>query len=420
MRRAWILATALVLAASAAGAAGPKPAMVQLRDGDVVALCGDSITSAGSYPLFLELYHHVCGPKINVTFLNFGRWGETARSFPPVMDKSVIPAKPTVATICYGMNNCRSSRVMSDAAAKGWGDGEILTVVNKFKKAGVRSIVLSSPGCVDSTWFGLSQSKPPNQKAMEATQKNLSLLRDSARRVAAEHKLVFTDMHAAMIDVMAKAKAKHGKGYAFAGGKGDGVHPGAAGHLVMAWVFLKALGYTGEIGTVTLDLDKNKAEATGGHRVVAVKNGAVEVESVRYPFCFLGDPYKRSNMTGPRATRSVVELFPFNDDLNRFRLVVRGAKAKRLKVTWGKGAKEFDAATLEKGINLAAEFLDGNPFVKPFAKIATAMSERNRCRRWIRMPRYKDNPGMKKRLERAVASTKVVPVKHTILVTAVE
>ena len=43
-----------------------------------------------------------------------------------------------------------------------------------------------------------------------------------------------------------------------------------------------------------------------------------------------------------------------------------------MKVTWGEESKEFDAAELAKGINLAAEFLD-NPFVGPFKKVHDAV-----------------------------------------------
>ena len=40
-------------------------------------------------------------------------------------------------------------------------------------------------------------------------------------------------------------------------------------------------------------------------------------------------------------------------------------KGQKAKVTRGKGSEEFSAASLERGINLAAEFLD-NPFSEPF------------------------------------------------------
>ncbi len=95
--------------------------------------------------------------------------------------------------------------------------------------------------------------------------------------------------------------------------------------------------------------------------MVSCRDGVVELESSRYPFCFYGDPSKTS------ATSGVIEFFPFNQDLNRLTLVVK-EPAGRYKVTWGKTSKEFSAEQLSTGINLAAEFID-NPFSEPFQKV---------------------------------------------------
>ena len=404
----WVFATLFAPVASA-----QKPRF-QLQDGDIIALCGDSITSNGTYPAFLEMYQLLCSPRPKVTYMNFGRWGEVAAQFPPFMDKNVLPAKPTVAAICYGMNNCRSSKVMSEKSAEAWADS-IKVVTERFKKNGARQIVLASPGCVDSNFFALSQTAPFDRQAMEATQKNLSMLRDSARKLAAREGLIFADMHTPMVEVMAKAQTRYGKEYAFAGGRGDGVHPGSAGHLVMAWVYLKAMGYDGAIGTVTVQLDKASAQASEGHKVLSLRNGVVALESTRSPFCFLGDRKNPKNDATGDSTRSVVDLFPFNDDLNRLTLTVRGAKAKRLRITWGVHAKEFDAAALEKGVNLAAEFLD-NPFCVPFAKCLAALRERNACLGWLKQEAYKNNPSIPKRLAAALKALEPSAVRHTIMV----
>jgi hypothetical protein len=69
--------------------------------------------------------------------------------------------------------------------------------------------------------------------------------------------------------------------------------------------------------------------------------------------------------------RGIIQFFPFNDDLNRFMLVVKDAKGP-MKVTWGNQSKQFTAEQLTKGVNLAAEFLD-NPFVEPFKKVHKAV-----------------------------------------------
>jgi lysophospholipase L1-like esterase len=384
-----------------------------LKTGDVVAICGDSITSNGHYPGFMEAYALMCAPNPKITFINFGRWGWRAKKFAPTIEKAVLPSKPTVVTFCYGMNSCRSSRVMSAGGAAGWG-GVVKGIVKQFRKAGVREFVLGSPGCVDSTFFTLAQSRPPTPEPIKSTNKNLSMLGDAARKVATDEKVRFVDVHTPMIEVMAKAKAKYDKNFAFAGGGGDGVHPRQAGHLVMAWVFLKGLGYDGDLGTVTLDIKKGSAAATAGHKVLASSASQISLESIRYPFCF----YKNKGKLDWCSTQSVADMFPFNPDLNRLMLVVKGAGQGKNKftVTWGKASKTFEAARLQKGINLAAEFMDENPFKVPFKKIMTAMGERNRMRSLLRRAQHKDNASFKKRLDRAIENMKVKPVKHTLKV----
>src|SRR6185295_12504178 len=73
----------------------------------------------------------------------------------------------------------------------------------------------------------------------------------------------------------------------------------------------------------------------------------------------------------------MIKFIPFNQDLNRFTLIVKNAPADKCMVTWGKSPKEFSKEQLEKGINLAAEFID-NPFSKPFRKVDTAVREQQK------------------------------------------
>ncbi len=140
--------------------------------------------------------------------------------------------------------------------------------------------------------------------------------------------------------VMEAMKKKYGNEYKLFGD--DGIHPRASGQMVMASTFLRALGCDGNIGTITLDMESGKAEATQGHKVLSADRGGVEIESTRYPFCFYGDP------AGEDSTSGVAEFLPFNKDLNRLMLVVRNAPAGKVKVVWGGKSKEFDGAQLTK------------------------------------------------------------------------
>ncbi|MBY0525846.1 MAG: hypothetical protein K2R98_20805 [Gemmataceae bacterium] len=90
-----VLARATITAAENAA----TPVGCELRKGDVVALCGDSITSAGHYPSFLEAYQ-LDGPLKDATL------AEEAKALQGIIDK--------------------------------------------FKSLVGRTVILGSPGCVDT------------------------------------------------------------------------------------------------------------------------------------------------------------------------------------------------------------------------------------------------------------------------------
>jgi lysophospholipase L1-like esterase len=392
-----------------------------LRPGDYVAVIGDSITEQRLYSRDIEEYLLMCKPAANLRVTQFGWCGETAPGFAVHMANEILSFPATVATTCFGMNDGGYSP-MDPGKKRSYYDGQ-KSIIAQLKKAGVERIVVGSPGCVDTDTFG---NHSPERAAMY--NKALSQLRDVARQVAEEERVVYADVFDPMMAAMTKAKAKYGREYHLAGG--DGIHPDRNGHLVMAYVFLKALGCDGQIGRITFDLAQNRAEATEGHKVRSCAGGQVEIESTKYPFCFYGDPAQ------PGATRGVIEFIPFNDELNRFQLVVRGIGAEKAQVTWGNATKEFTADKLAKGINLAAEFLD-NPFSEPFRKVEEQISRQQQMEVRLVMdlmynlfseygrlvPDEQEaiqriGVGLVKQDQAAqVASTAaVVPVKHTIKV----
>ena len=112
-------------------------------------------------------------------------------------------------------------------------------------------------------------SKKRKVTSRRCTTRRSPALRDIAKEVAQKNGCAFADVYGTMVDAMTKAKAKYGPKYHVAGG--DGVHPAPTASSCMAYAFLKGLGVDGNIGTITVDLAANKAEATDGHKVLGVK-----------------------------------------------------------------------------------------------------------------------------------------------------
>ena len=198
----------------------------------------------------------------------------------------------------------------------------------------------------------------------------------------------------------------------------------------MAYVFLKAMGLDGQIGTITVDMS-GSAEATEGHKVLAAKDGVVELESARYPLCFMGDI-----LGGERGdcASGALKYIPFNQDLNRLTLVVHNLKSGSAKVTWGRESKAFTRQQLADGVNLAAEF-PKNPFCDAFVAVDKFVARKQAFEQALvygafaslgRMAEIEDHDQagedrliMDKLINRETAlqahvRTLVIPVKHTI------
>jgi lysophospholipase L1-like esterase len=327
-----------------------------LKNGDMVAICGDSITEQREYSVFIESYLLAAKPARDLRVVQIGWSGEQAPAFLARIGSDVLPFHPAVATLFYGMNDGHYGP-MNPLIAQTFSEA-MKGSIQALKAGGVRTIVMGSPGAVDTTTF-----RRPGTDAAVYNQ-TLAALAEIAQTVAKQTHSPFVDVHSLMIDTMAKAKAKFGTRFAFAGP--DGIHPGGAGHLVIAYAFLKALGCDGDLGTITLDLASGHNEATGGHRILSAENGVVQIESHRIPFCFFGEP------ASSNSPRSMIDLLPFNQQLNRLMLKVHNAGKGRLRVTLGGHAKEFSSDDLTAGINIAAEFPEG-PFNGPFSQIETAV-----------------------------------------------
>ncbi len=328
-----------------------------LKPNDTLAICGDSITEQKKYSEFIEDYILMCNPIDGVRVVQFGWSGERSPGFAGRLGSDILPFKPTVATTCYGMNDGLYN-TMTQPTGDTYRQG-MVEALKQLKANGVRAIVVGSPGCVDGAAF---TGKKVNA---DEYNKTLGALRDIAKDIAEKDSDSFADVFTPMIDVMAKSKAKYGDSYQLVAG--GGIHPNDNGQLVMAYAFLKGLGFDGAIGTITVDMSADKAEGTPGQTIVSCKEGTVSIKSTRYPFCFQGDPDKPD-----QTDASVLHFFSFNDDLNRYMLVVKGLKGTKAKVTWGTQTKEFAAADLEKGVNLGAEFI-ANPFCEQFFKVHAAV-----------------------------------------------
>ena len=336
----------------------PAPDGLLLQPGDRLAIIGDSITEQKMYSRILETYLTVCVPQLKITTRQYGWSGETAEGFLYRMTNDCLRFQPTIATTCYGMNDFHYRAYSENTGT--WYSNRMSGIVTSLKAAGAR-VVLGSPGSVGKV--------PPwamnNGASMDDMNLSLEGLRNLDIGIAAQQQVRFADVFWPLLTAGFTARQQYGSDYNLNGSK-DGVHPRWAGHLVMAYAFLKAMGLDGDIGTYTVDLSAHTATATDGHTVNSFTNDVLTITSQRYPFCAVGP------VDNEDSIRSGMALVPFNSTLNRLTLIVKGGSAANYAITWGAETHTYTAAQLAAGINLADDFAN-NPFVDAFNKVDAAV-----------------------------------------------
>lgn len=410
----------------------PRRPQLLLRRGDRLAICGDSITEQQMYSRIIEDYLTMCVPELKIMARQYGWSGEHAPEFLARMTNDCLRFKPTVATTCYGMND-HQYRTYTDSIGETYRTNQD-AIIRAFKAYGVR-VILGSAGCVGK----VPRWQTNRSYTVDELNLNLGTLRNIDVSLANSEKMGFADVFWPMLNASSVAHERYGTNYNVCGT--DGVHPNWAGHTIMAYAFLKAMGLNGDLGTFTVDLAKNRMKTSDGHKVISSKDGEFEIRSSRYPFCpcepasVAAGHYPHcdeEDVTKDNNILSGMTLVPFNQDLNRLTLIVKNGSAQQYQVTWGTDSKTFSAADLERGINLAAEF-PANPFGEAFAKVDSAVAakenfERKEIKTDFRSPVRSPTPEQlsaqtakvltddeKKHQELAEAiSAAFVPVTHTI------
>ena len=283
-----------------------QPATLILKPNDRIVFLGDSITEQQLYTNQVETYLATRFPELRLTFFNAGWGGDTAPGGALRLERDVLALRPTLVTICYGMNDGRYTPPTEEIRTTFVAG--MRELVSRLKAAGVR-IVLLTPGMVD-------ENVAPNLGLVHYNRRGLRILADEVLKLAAEEGLPAADLHKLMNEVYDRARAADPK---FA--MSDGVHPDPAGHLVMAYGVLQALGVPPRRQAVAVDLEKRTVSASAGIRAGRIR---------RNPYGFSVDlQLDRLPLYVEPAARKVLPFLPFQETYNELKLSVRGLNAKR-------------------------------------------------------------------------------------------
>mgnify|MGYP000960068293 FL=1 len=339
------------------------------KDGETVCFFGDSITHGGRFHSYIYDYYLTRFPDRTVRFVNAGVSGDSAGGAQGRLADDVAANKPAAVVVMFGMNDVGRGNYVAEpneqqraaqrqALERYRANMERLTARLRAE-AGEPRLLFVTPSPFDQTGVNDRNNNQPG------CNDGLARCAEIVRELAAQNKGTVVDFHAPMTAFNLE-RQRSDPSFTIIGP--DRVHPGAPGHLMMAWLFLKAQDAPALVARVEIDAAAGRVVASENATVTGLekRDGGWSFTVLEQALPFPVDP----------AARPLLAWVPIERELNQEVLTVRGLAPGRYELRIdGAAVGQFDAEALAKGVNLA--FNDATPQVRQ----ARAVAQLNEARR---------------------------------------
>jgi lysophospholipase L1-like esterase len=322
------------------------------KDGDRAVFLGNSITDGGHYHSYIWLYYMTRFPEMNLTIENAGIGGDTALNMFNRLDTDVFNRRPTVLTVTFGMNDSGYAEYNREGGEE-FGRRKYEECLANYKLLEGRLAGLSGVRVVQMGSSPYDEDAQIKNTALKGKNAVMQRITDFQKESAGRHGWEFIDLNKPMTEINRRQQAVDP---AFALCGNDRIHPGNDGHMVMAWLYLKAQGFAGR---PVADVEIDAAGAT------ATKSVGAEISDIRrsgrdLSFSYLAEalPYPLDTLIrsrGGQPQSNIVNLVPFTEEMNREMLTVKGLRGRYMLKIDGEEIGSWNAAEYAVGINLAEQ-----------------------------------------------------------------
>ncbi|WP_295715265.1 SGNH/GDSL hydrolase family protein [Mucilaginibacter sp.] len=323
------------------------------KAGDRVAFVGNSITDGGHYHSYIWLYYMTHFPNARITCFNAGIGGDAINQIYDRFDDDVFTKKPNILTLTWGMN---------DSGYFEWyrADGQDFMdkrIQGSYKYYGMLEDKLKQRPDIKKIFILGS----PYDETSKFTTKNIypkksiafSKIIDFQQDAAKKNGFGYVDFYHPMTAINLREQAKDST---FSLTPNDRVHPDNDGHLVMAYLFLKAQGLDNQaVAEVGVNAQSKKVLKAVNCRIT---NVTADADSVSFNYLANSLPYPLDTI--PRAwgnrkkQADALKVIPFTKEFNQETLTVKGLKAGDYKVLIdGEQIGHWSAQQLADGMNMA-------------------------------------------------------------------
>jgi len=280
------------------------------KDGDRVCFVGNSITNNAQFYNFVNLYYATRYPEHKVVFVNCGISGDATQGVLNRMKSDILVHNPTWSVLMIGMNDVNrdlyaKSRQKDDGIERKKEEAlelyrkNLEIIVQELIKDG-RKLILQMPSIYDQT----------SNLAVE----NLLGVNDALKKCAEDTQVLANKYNLPVVDywrILSEVNQTiHKKDSSATIIGNDRVHPGAPGHLVMAYEFLKSTGGSEYVSKIVIEKDTKKSNNKSINCIVkniVYRKGHIEfeVKEGSLPFPIVSD------------ARPALSLVPFIDRFNK-------------------------------------------------------------------------------------------------------
>lgn len=324
------------------------------QQNDRVIFVGNSITEAGAYVSYVYLYYMTHFPARKLVIMNGGIGGDKASDIYRRLNYDILARQPNVLVLTFGMNDTGYFEFNGDNAEKTAREriaasrrSYELIEQRLLQLPGIQKILMSSPPYDETARIGGNVFRGKHK----AMQEVVKFQQDAAQK----NKWPFVDLFFPMTELNTRFQQKDST-FTLIGP--DRVHPGNAGHLVMASLFLKSQGLSGQpVADVRINAGAGKVEQAVNCKV---SNFSAATDKISFSYLAGSLPFPVDTVAriwGNNQKQSdALNWIPFTEDFNREMLQVAGLEAGEYSLLIdGHAIGKWPASALAAGINLATQ-----------------------------------------------------------------
>lgn len=322
------------------------------KKGDRVTFVGNSITDGGHYHSYIWLYYMTHFPYEEMWMANCGVGGDTSLEILNRLDGDVFAKRPTVLTLTFGMNDSGYFEYNGDepekfAAEKVAQSRKYFLEIEKRLKARpeTRMIMIGTSPYDQTSTFNDNIFRNKNNAMGK-----IVAFQDSAAKA---NNWEFVDFWAPMTRINEEQQKIDPK-FTICGN--DRIHPDNDGHLVMAYLFLKAQGMAGKkVADVQVNARTKQVTRSENCDISNVENrsGVLTFDYLAHSLPYPIDTIPRG-WEYRRQQAAALKVIPqFMDEMDNEAFSVTGLKGSYQLLIDGQLIDTFTDDQLAKGINLA-------------------------------------------------------------------